>query len=196
MLDRLGGETGRATSIVHYSPASYFPQHKHPGGEEIFVLSGTFSEGGEHYPAGWYLRNPPGSCHRPFSDEGAVIFVKLGQMQSGENRCVRIDTRLPANWLGREGRQVCPLFSNESEQVVLESLAPGESLFSSPNYIKPGTGVELLVIEGGLRTDGRRFPQGSWIRLPEGESPEFVADNSGTTLYLRIGVHTALKVEE
>src|SRR3546814_4407076 len=66
MLDRLGGEQARATSIVRYAPSSRFPRHQHPGGEEILVLSGTFSEGNNHYPAGWYMRNPPGSSHQPF----------------------------------------------------------------------------------------------------------------------------------
>src|SRR3546814_16557859 len=49
MLDRLGGEKARATSIVRYAPSSRFPRHQHPGGEEILVLSGTFSAGNAHY---------------------------------------------------------------------------------------------------------------------------------------------------
>ena len=77
MLDRVGAEQARATSVVRYAPDSFFPRHQHPGGEEILVLSGTFSDELGHYPAGWYLRNPPGSNHQPFSVEGAVIFVKL-----------------------------------------------------------------------------------------------------------------------
>ncbi len=51
MLDRLGGEEARATSIVRYGRNSSFPRHMHPEGEEILVLSGTFSEGDNHYPA-------------------------------------------------------------------------------------------------------------------------------------------------
>lgn len=35
MLDRVGEEKARATSIVRYAPGSWFPQHPHPGGEEI-----------------------------------------------------------------------------------------------------------------------------------------------------------------
>ena len=44
MLDRVGEEKARATSIVRYASNSHFPRHHHPGGEEIFVLSGTFSD--------------------------------------------------------------------------------------------------------------------------------------------------------
>ena len=37
MLDRLGAEAGRSTSIVRYAPGAGFPHHQHPAGEEIFV---------------------------------------------------------------------------------------------------------------------------------------------------------------
>lgn len=55
-------------------------------------MAGTFSADDKHYPAGWYLRNPPASGHRPYSDEGAMIFVKLWQMPADETRYVAIDT--------------------------------------------------------------------------------------------------------
>lgn len=60
MLDRVGSNRARATSIVRYASCSWFPQHLHPCGKEILVLSGLFSENGMDYPKGWYLRNPPG----------------------------------------------------------------------------------------------------------------------------------------
>ena len=44
MLDRIGEEKARATSIVRYAADSRFPPYAHPGGEEILVLSGTFSD--------------------------------------------------------------------------------------------------------------------------------------------------------
>lgn len=77
MLDRIGAEKARATSIVRYAKLSSFPSHQHPQGEEILVLSGTFSEQGVDYPAGWYLRNPDGTSHQPSSLDGTIIFVKL-----------------------------------------------------------------------------------------------------------------------
>lgn len=80
MLDRVGAEKARATSIVRYAPNSFFPQHSHPGGEEVLVLSGVFSEDNDHYPAGWYIRNPPGSRHQPSSLEGAEAFVLKGEL--------------------------------------------------------------------------------------------------------------------
>jgi anti-sigma factor ChrR (cupin superfamily) len=79
MLDRLGDEVARATSLVRYAPHSHFTPHTHGGGEEFLVLEGVFQ--GEHgdFPAGSYVRNPPTSRHTPGSESGCVIFVKLWQ---------------------------------------------------------------------------------------------------------------------
>ena len=43
MLDRVGGEVARATSIVRYQPNSAFSSHSHDGGEEYLVLKGNFA---------------------------------------------------------------------------------------------------------------------------------------------------------
>lgn len=182
MLDRVGAEKARATSIVRYAPASSFPRHLHPGGEEILVLSGTFSDDEGDYPAGWYLRNPPGSSHQPSSADGTVIFVKLQQMPAGERRSVRIDTRDPANWQRQNSRDICPLFCDEQEQVSLQRLAADEPLFD-----EPPPGVELLVLSGSVTTEARVYESGSWLRLPAGECPAITANAEGATLYLKSG---------
>ena len=44
MLDRIGDEKARATSIVRYAADSAFPEHEHPLGEEFYVLEGVFSD--------------------------------------------------------------------------------------------------------------------------------------------------------
>ena len=38
MLDRIGDEVARATSLVRFAPGSQFDAHTHGGGEEFFVL--------------------------------------------------------------------------------------------------------------------------------------------------------------
>ncbi|MFT3811891.1 MAG: cupin domain-containing protein [Acidovorax sp.] len=182
MLDRLGGEAARATSIVRYAPGSHFPRHQHPGGEEILVLSGTFSEEGVDYPAGWYLRSPPGSSHQPASDEGAVLFVKLWQMCPGEHQRVRIDTRDAALWTLRDGRASCPLFAGQAEQVSLERLAAGACV----GFGQAG-GAEILVLEGSLYAGEQRYAPGSWLRLPPGAYPAWAAGDTGATVYLKTG---------
>lgn len=81
MLDRIGSEKARATTIVKYEPNSKFPQHTHTGGEEFLVLHGTFYDEHGSYPTGTYVRNPIGTSHTPWvENDGCIIFVKLYQM--------------------------------------------------------------------------------------------------------------------
>lgn len=180
MLDRLGAEKGRATSIVRYAPHTSFPHHAHPGGEEILVLSGTFSDDSGDYPAGWYLRNPPGSSHCPSSEDGAEIFVKLRQMRQDEKQVVRIDTRNPSAWRSEAGREICPLFSDGVEHACLLRLEDGQAVFSGAV-----DGAELLVLEGELAIGPLPYPKGSWIRLPAGQYPKIAACTHGTLIYLK-----------
>ncbi|MNH04745.1 ChrR Cupin-like domain protein [compost metagenome] len=182
MLDRLGGEKARATSIVRYAPHSSFPRHYHPGGEEVLVLGGTFSEGEKHYPAGYYLRNPPGSSHQPSSLEGATIFVKLWQMRADDTASVCIDTRSPANWVQQDGREICPLFHSAHEQVWLQRLLRG-----APLVIQQVAGAELLVIAGEVEACGQTLRSGSWMRQPEGTGLRVTAGDQGATVYLKTG---------
>ncbi len=182
MLDRLGGEHARATSIVRYAAHSQFPRHDHPHGEEILVLSGTFSADGEHYPAGFYLRNPPGSSHTPYSAEGAVIFVKLRQMPAGENRRVCIDTRDASSWQRDGAREVCPLYSSATERVWLQRLAPGEAVLA-----EAVSGAELLVVSGLMVEREQHYEAGSWLRLPAGSYPAIAAGAGGATVYCKVG---------
>lgn len=193
MLDRVGAEKARATSIVRYAPESYFPHHMHPGGEEILVLSGTFSADDIDYPAGWYLRNPPNSGHQPYSKDGAVIFVKLWQMLATETRYVAIDTNDAANWQTQHNREVCHLFSDNSEQVSLQRLKADEALFTDTVFtdaIKGG--AEILVLDGELidtelTDDAKTYTRGGWLRLPVGEKLQIKAGIHGATVYLKTG---------
>jgi anti-sigma factor ChrR (cupin superfamily) len=182
MLDRVGEEKARATSMVRYAPDSHFPRHVHPGGEEILVLSGTFSDEYGDYPAGWYLRNPPGSSHQPFSKPGATIFVKLWQMQPGDTQTVRTDTHEPAFWERQQSRDVRLLFSSATEQVCLQRLAPGDAVL-----ITSAKSAELLILDGSLEMGDKACELGSWIRLPVGELPQIVARERGAIVYLKTG---------
>ncbi len=92
LLDRIGGEVARATSLVRYAPASAFPAHEHALGEEFFVLSGVFSDEHGDYGEGTYVRNPPRSRHTPRTRPGCTILVKLRQMKPTETKRVVIDT--------------------------------------------------------------------------------------------------------
>ncbi|MEM0980777.1 MAG: cupin domain-containing protein [Cyanobacteria bacterium P01_H01_bin.58] len=67
-------------ALVKWAPGTKFQPHRHWGGEEIFVLEGTFADEQGVYPKGTWLRNPPGSVHTPFSKEGCLIYVKTGHL--------------------------------------------------------------------------------------------------------------------
>lgn len=97
MLERAGTEVARATSIVRYQPGSGYSAHTHTGGEEILVLDGVFSDEHGDYPAGTYLRNPPGTSHQPFSVAGCTLLVKLWQFAEDDNTQQVINTQ-HAQW--------------------------------------------------------------------------------------------------
>lgn len=183
MLDRVGDETARATSLVRYAPHTIFPEHQHPLGEEILVLSGIFTENGDqHYPAGWYLRNPDGSKHTPSSEDGTLIFVKLMQMSKTNTETVRINTHDPENWQTIDQRLICPLYLSPDEHTYLEKLKPHQSLDEHSL-----NGMELLVVQGELMADEESYPAGAWIRLPIQSSHNFYASAAGATLYVKTG---------
>lgn len=183
MLDRVGDETARATSLVRYTPHTIFPEHQHPLGEEILVLSGTFTENNDqHYPAGWYLRNPDGSKHTPSSEDGTLIFVKLMQMSKTNTETVRINTHYPENWQTLGQRLICPLYLSHDEHTYLEKLKPHQS-FDEHSL----NGIEPLIVQGELIANGECYPTGSWIRLPLQSSHSFYASEIGAMLYVKTG---------
>lgn len=56
------------------------------------MLEGVFSDETGDFGPGCYVRNPIGSTHRSHSDEGCVIFVKLGQFDPKDIEFVRVNT--------------------------------------------------------------------------------------------------------
>lgn len=67
-------------ALVKWEAGTMFQAHRHIGGEEIFVLEGTFEDEFGSYPKGTWLRNPPDSFHTPFTQEGCTIYVKTGHL--------------------------------------------------------------------------------------------------------------------
>ena len=108
-LERTQAESGHTTSVVRFAPGSRFARHAHPQGEEILVLEGVFSDELADYPAGTYLRNPPGSAHSPFSEHGCTLLVKLDQFVAGDDQRVVIDTNTQLWRPGIGGLSVQPL---------------------------------------------------------------------------------------
>lgn len=185
MLDRIGDEVARATSIVRYAPDSSFPAHVHGGGEEIFVLEGEFADEHGRYPAGTYVRNPIGSRHRPrVGRDGATIFVKLHQFDPGDERRFALDTST-ATWQTSkvDGVDVLPLHEFGRESVALLRFAADATY---PRHVHEG-GEEILVIDGLIGDDDGEYPAGSWLRYPDGSAHEVSAGPDGALLYVKSG---------
>ena len=185
MLDRIGDEVARATSIVRYAPNSCFPQHEHGGGEEFLVLEGEFADEHGSYPAGTYVRNPIGTRHSPaVGPDGAVIFVKLRQFEAGDRRQIAIDTRA-GNWIDDDvrGSRKLILHSFGNEEVEMYRLDP-DVVYRQ--HIHDG-GEEYFVVEGSMIEDGELYPAGSWLRFPDGSSHRPVAGPGGALLFYKGG---------
>lgn len=161
-LEREAVESGRTTSLVQFMPGSAFPQHAHPQGEEIFVLEGVFSDERGDYPAGSYLRHPPGSAHAPFSKEGCVLFVKLDQFQPEDTQTLAINTHQQAWHAGHGGLKVMGLHQFATEHSALVWWPAGEVFQPHTHY----GGEEIFVLEGEFMDEHGRYPKGSWLRSP------------------------------
>ena len=184
MLDRIGDEVARATSIVRYAPGSRFSPHTHDGGEEFLVLEGAFQDEHGEFPAGSYVRNPPTSRHTPSSAIGCTLFVKLWQFDPADRKEVKIDTAAMAYQAAasRPGVELLSLFRDNSEDVRLERWRPGAAITLSA----PG-GAELLVLDGGFDESGERFEPLSWLRLPAGSVLRTNAGPEGCRIWIKIG---------
>lgn len=178
MLDRIGDEVARATSIVRYAPGSVFPAHVHGGGEEYFVLSGVFQDEEGDHPAGTYVRNPPSSRHTPASAPGCTIFVKLWQFDPADRQNVRKDLLAAAE----AGGAAAELFADTREIVRVRTMLPGEEI-----SLVPVGGFEVFVLSGGFRQAGEDFGLWSWLRLPEGARFEAVAGPEGCRFWTKEG---------
>jgi len=184
MLDRIGGEVARATSLVRYAAASSFPAHEHALGEEFLVLDGIFSDEHGDYPAGTYVRNPPLSRHTPRTAPGCTIFMKLRQMSATERERIVIDTSKAA-WepTARTGLRRLPLHADSGgEDVALERLEPGAVLAETDCP----AGEEILVLTGELRDGDGSYGPGTWIRNPAGYR-RALGSNGGATYWVKRG---------
>ena len=184
MLDRIGDEVARATSIVRYAPGSRFSPHTHGGGEEFLVLEGVFQDEHGEFPAGSYVRNPPTSRHTPSSATGCTLFVKLWQFDPADRKEVKLNTAAIASEAAanRPGVELLPLFRDDGEDVRLEQWMPGAAITLNV----PG-GAELLVLDGAFDQGGEKFEPLSWLRLPTGSVLQAQAGPDGCRIWIKTG---------
>ncbi len=184
VLDRVGDEVARATTIVSYAPQSHFSPHVHTGGEEFIVLEGVFQDEHGDFPVGYYVRNPPQSSHTPRSDDGCIIFVKLWQFDLDDRQAVAIDMNtapLSADET-RQGVQINTLFKDSRETVQLEQWQAGATV-----SVDTRGGAELLVLQGDFTERGDKVDTLSWLRLPVGAGFQATAGPSGARVWIKTG---------
>jgi anti-sigma factor ChrR (cupin superfamily) len=181
-LEREQTESGHTTSFVKFEPNSFFPAHTHPHGEEIYVLEGIFSDENGDYPAGTYIRNPPGSHHKPFTREGCTLFVKLDQFQPDDEKhvVVRADEQ---NWQSGIGNlKITSLHSHNGENTSLVWWPENEDFQPHTHF----GGEEVVVIKGSFIDEHGTYPAGSWIRSPH-MSKHFPHVKEETLILVKVG---------
>lgn len=163
MLERDGDEIARATSLVRYAPTTSFTPHPHELGEEFLVLDGVFEDEHGQYPAGTYVKNPPGSSHTPFTETGCTLFVKLRYQDPSDDERVVIDTQSTEWHQGMvQGLTVMPLSTFSTTNTALVRWAPG-TYFNAHRHFG---GEEILVVDGVFEDEHGRYPKGFWLRSP------------------------------
>ncbi|MGH6957314.1 MAG: cupin domain-containing protein [Caulobacteraceae bacterium] len=76
-LTPLKMEGGKGTFLMRYEPGSRSPTHTHPGGEEIYVVSGKGRLDDLPIAAGDFIYTPPGEGHTLHAETEVVIHVVL-----------------------------------------------------------------------------------------------------------------------
>ncbi|HZQ41103.1 MAG TPA: cupin, partial [Rhizomicrobium sp.] len=111
------------------------------------------------------------SGHRPGSEPGCVIFVKLWQFRRDDHAYVAL----------RDAEGI--LFDNGHEQVRLETWPADRDIeLENPH------GLELLVLEGSFVQAGETFACQSWLRLPAGTALRAKTGGQGARLWLKAGL--------
>jgi anti-sigma factor ChrR (cupin superfamily) len=181
-LEREAEESGHTTSFVRFAPGASFPEHMHPQGEEFYVLDGVFSDEFGDYPAGTYIRNPPGSRHNPFTHEGCELFVKLDQFQSADSERVVIRPEDQQWQPGIGNLRVLSLHSFEGENTALV-FWPENEVFQPHTH---WGGEEIVVIKGCFIDEYGEYPAGSWLRSPH-MSRHFPRVEEETLILVKVG---------
>lgn len=65
------------TLLLRFEAGARYPTHRHPEGEEYYVLEGELRDGAQSYGAHTYVYHPPGSVHTPMSPTGCTLLITL-----------------------------------------------------------------------------------------------------------------------
>lgn len=165
-FEREYSESGWATSLVRYAPGTYFSKHLHPGGEQFYVVEGTFSDDTGDYPADTYVQNPKNSSHTPFSKQGTLIFVRLGATDSFIHSQIVVHNF---------SQQSSPLIHTGRNDYLICNQEHTNNVFIKHN-------VELLILRGHIQHQNTCLHPLSWIRIAATDQLSFRA--MGQVTYL------------
>jgi anti-sigma factor ChrR (cupin superfamily) len=183
MLEQGGLEGARTTSIVRYEPGAHLRSDSLKPGEEIIVLEGEFSDESGVYPAGTYIKNPPGSNHTPLSENGCILFIKQGHLQRDDLERVVVDVQNSEWRQGMvSGLSVLPLSEFKGEHSALVRWQPG-TVFNPHRH---WGGEEIYVLEGVFADEFGRYPAGTWLRNPH-MSQHAPFSKEGCTIFVKVG---------
>jgi len=149
---------------------------------EIYVLEGVFSDENGDYPAGTYIRNPPGSRHKPFTKEGCVLFVKLEQFQQDDLQAVVLTPEQQQWHAGIGNLTVTSLHAHNTESTALVHW-PANEVFQPHTH---WGGEEIVVISGKFIDEYGEYPAGSWLRSPH-MSKHFPKVEEETLILVKVG---------
>ena len=71
-----------SSRLERWAPGTSPGVRRFPGGAEIFVLEGDLADEEGRYTRGWWLRLPTSSKHRPVTESGCVLYLKVGGVES------------------------------------------------------------------------------------------------------------------
>ncbi len=66
---------GRGSFLLRFKAGSVCPMHDHPGGEEIYVVSGRGRLNELNISSGDFIRTPPGESHALHAETDITIHV-------------------------------------------------------------------------------------------------------------------------
>ena len=126
--------------------------------------------------------NPPGSSHTPRSDDGCILFVKLGHLGADQQQREVVDTQT-TQWLQGmvPGLTVMPLMRQGLGSTLVR--------WAPKTYFNPHKhfgGEEIFVVSGVFEDEHGRYPSGSWIRSPH-MSMHKPFSVEGCTIFVKTG---------
>jgi quercetin dioxygenase-like cupin family protein len=180
MLERDGEEDARATTVVRFAVGSAFASHVHPEGEEFLVLEGEFVDEYGRFGVGSYVRNPPGSEHRPSAPQGCIILVKLRQFAPDDAQQVVVDAECGPWRTIAAGHERMHLHAHGRERVWVDRFAAG---YRGTPW--PQSGAEVFVVRGRITASDRALERWTWWRRPTSPGP--VHAETETVVWVKAG---------